>query len=213
MTTDPYAARPRPAGPGASAAASSTGRKVGGGVALVAGVLLAFVGGLFLVVTVFLGLMFGAGAVLFDDNLVEADGQVVDLVRSTSSDGGASCRAVISYPGRAGEILTFTAPVSESPCRRIGSVARVHVDKDDPSRVFLDPFSGPAGLVLPIFVVLGGVLLVLGVGLVVGGTVALRRGRRVVAAPPQGPVPLQGPVPPQGTVPPAGGSGVAPPLF
>lgn len=173
---DPFRAAP------AGAARPGTGRTVGGVAALVIGIFLLFFAVVWLGITVGFGLLSGAGSALFDDSLVEADGRVVDLVRSTSSDGGASCRPVIAYPGREGEVLTFTGLMSESPCRRVGDVVRIHVDPEDPTRVYLDPFDGPTGLLLPIFAVIGGVLLVGGIGLVVGGSVALRRGRRAARA-------------------------------
>lgn len=202
---DPFRAAP------AGAARPGTGRTVGGVVALVIGIFLLFFAVVWLAITVGFGLLSGAGSALFDDSLVEADGRVVDLVRSTSSDGGASCQPVIAYPGREGEILTFTGLVSESPCRRVGDVARIHVDPENPTRVHLDPFDGPTGLLLPIFAVIGGVLLVGGIGLVVGGSVALRRGRRAARA---GDVSRGAwPPPPPGHTSSDRGPGVAPPLF
>lgn len=202
---DPFRAAP------AGAARPGTGRTVGGVAALVIGIFLLFFAVVWLAVTVGFGLLSGAGSALFDDSLVEADGRVVDLVRSTSSDGGASCRPVIAYTGRGGEALTFTGLVSESPCRRVGDVVRIHVDLENPTRVYLDPFDGPTGLLLPIFAVIGGVLLVGGIGLVVGGSVALRRGRRAARA---GDVPRGAwPPPPPGHTSSDRGPGVAPPLF
>ena len=173
---DPFRAAP------AGAARPGTGRTVGGIAALVIGIFLLFFSVVWLSITVGFGLLSGAGSALFDDSLVEADGRVVDLVRSTSSDGGAACRPVIAYTGRGGEVLTFTGLVSESPCRRVGDVVRIHVDPENPTRVYLDLFDGPTGLLLPIFAVIGGVLFVGGIGLVVGGSVALRRRRRAARA-------------------------------
>lgn len=180
----------------AGAARPGTGRTVGGAAALVIGIFLLFFAVVWLALTVGFGLLSGAGSALFDDSLVEADGRVVDLVRSKSSDGEVSCRPVITYPGRGGEVLTFTGLMSESPCRRVGDVARIHVDPENPTRVYLDPFDGPTGLLLPIFAVIGGVMLVGGIGLVVGGAVAVRRGRRAARA---GDAPHESWSPPRGT--------------
>lgn len=183
--------------PGAGAVTVSvSGRAVGGAAGLVGGGVLTFFAVVWLSAVVGIGFVSGAAQVLFDDSLVETDGRVVDLERSRTSDGDVSCRPVIDYRAPGGRLQTFTAPVGESPCRRVGESVRVHVDPDDPTRVYIDPFSGPVGLILPIFGVIGVVVLVVGLGTLGAGGVTWWRARgaaRASASDPRGGPPPVGP--------------------
>lgn len=185
-------------------------------------------------------LLAGGGLRAFtDDSLVRVDGSVVELLPSAMSDGGTGCRAVIGYAAPDGSDRTVTAPTTESPCRRLGEPTTVYVDPADPSVAIVDPLSGVGGWLLPVFLLIGVLVLLQGVVTMVRGVTRARRESGPAAGPPLAPAtsapdggfpPGLDPTPYPGTGPspdptpypgphrdadpgPASGAQVAPPLF
>lgn len=182
-------------------------RSLGGVAGLGVGGFLILFGGIWLLVVLVIGGAWGGFRAYLDDDYVKVEGAVVDLVRSQDSDGGTSCRPVVAYLHPVtSEPATVTSVVSESPCRVLGEVTAVYVDQTQSGVAVVDPLSGTAGVVLPIFAVLGGGFLAVGCVALVGGVVALRRGRRearAAAGGTPGSMPVGAyPPPSPGTVPP-----------
>lgn len=110
-----------------------------------------------------------------DDSLVKVEGRVVDLVPQAMSEGGTGCKAVVGYAAPDGTQLTVMSSVTESPCRSLGETTKIYVDPSNPTDAIIDPLSGVGGWMLPVFLLIGVVILLAGVTTMARAFARLRR--------------------------------------